>query len=83
MASTQYDHLLPPAIDSALIFSIRQLIQQYSFLSHPRCPVLANGVVTWQAIGVLHILEDNVVRITQYVEEHCLDDNWHLGNMAA
>ena len=34
-------------------------------------------------MGVSHILEVNVGRITQYADESFLDDKWHFGNLTA
>ena len=89
MSSTQYDHLLPITKMHALVFASWQLIQQYSgtaeisFPSRPRPVLFARSLATWQAMGVRHILKDSIGRITQYMDERCLDDKWHLGNLTA
>ena len=78
MISVQYSHLLPSAIDHALIFATPQLINQYSwttavvFPTRLRLSLLARDLVTWQAMEVRHILEENIEIIKQYVDERCL-----------
>ena len=58
-------------------------ITAIAFPSLPRRALLERGLVTWQVIGVRHIFEDIVGRVIQYMDEPCLGDEWHLGNMTA
>ena len=46
-----------------------------AFPSHPTHALLARGLVTWQAMGACHTLEDNFERITHYMDKHCLAYN--------
>ena len=50
--------------DNSLITATRQLIYQYldyyGCLPRPRRALLVRGLVTWQAMGVRHILEGNI-----------------------
>ena len=72
-----------------IIFETRQFIHQCSemattvFLSRARRTLLVRGLVTCQAMKVRHILEDNVGKVMQYVNERCLADKWLLGNLIA
>ena len=89
MATIQCRYSVPLVTDHALIFSTWQFIQHHSgtaavaFPSRPRRALLARDLVIWQAVGIRHILENNVRRITEYLDERCLDDKWYLGNLRA
>ena len=68
----------------------RQLIHQYAevaavaILSRPRPGLLVRGLMmSGQAMGVRHYLEDNVGRVMQNVDEGCLAEKRHLGNLLA
>ena len=78
---SHYGHLLPLVTDHDLIFRSRHLIHQYcgrgavAFPSRHRYALLSRGLVTWRAMGARNILDDNVRKGTQYVDERCLAEN--------
>ncbi|GFU56256.1 uncharacterized protein TNCV_713101 [Trichonephila clavipes] len=54
-----------------------------AFQARPRRALLMKDLVTWQAMEVRHILEGIAGRVAKFVDEHCLADKGHLGDMIA
>ncbi|GFW48228.1 hypothetical protein TNCV_1107911 [Trichonephila clavipes] len=44
---------------------------------------LERGLVTWQAMGIRHIIEDIAERVAKYADERCLAEKLHLDDMVA
>ena len=91
MVSTQYEHFLHFDIDRNLIFETRQLIHQYSemvaivFPLHPTRALLERerDLVSWQVMGVQHILQINYWRAIRYVGKCYLSDDMHMSYVTA